>query len=80
MPLRIIALAWALAGCTAFEAYVTPPTGPGTAYPCGYQGTSCTPFDGTPTCCGARMACVHDGCEYQGPDVGAAQVSPREVP
>jgi hypothetical protein len=48
------------------SALLNPPQGPGTAYPCGYFGVSCMPYDGTHTCCGEHYKCIQDGCEYEG--------------
>jgi uncharacterized protein YceK len=55
----------ALTGCGG--TLLTPKTGPGTPYPCGYFGTSCYPFDGTHTCCRLEhYVCIKDGCDYTG--------------
>jgi len=85
VPLKAIALAllaFCVVGCTAFEAYVTPPQGPGTDWPCGYNNTVCD--DGT--CCGYREQCrdanamnAEPFCEYVGPDMDTAGAS-RERP
>jgi hypothetical protein len=47
---------WALAMTTACGAntILTPPTGPGTEYPCGVDGTVCTVQK---TCCPANNTC-----------------------
>lgn len=55
----------AVLSCTPGK-FLTPPTGPGTDYPCGYYGVSCFPLDGTHTCCRENYSCVQDGCDYLG--------------
>lgn len=50
--------AFALARCVA-PAILTPPSGPGTPYPCGIGGTVCMGEDGGATgmCCGSDEVC-----------------------
>jgi hypothetical protein len=68
-------------GCKT-PAMLTPPTGPGTPYPCGYSGVSCYPIDQTHTCCLENYSCVTGGCSYDGNDhtfgaSAAGSVTPR---
>lgn len=63
--LAIVSLAFS--GCGPTPKFLTPPTGPGTDYPCGYYGVSCRPQSAT--CCPESYRCSDvDECEYTGSD------------
>jgi hypothetical protein len=90
MPLKLFALALLVTGLVTGcnSAFLTPPTGPGTDWPCGYTNTFCGE-DSAPgeECCGYREWCkaanlTHPKpyCEYMGPEndlFGASRERPR---
>lgn len=68
--LRVLAMFWLLSGCALLRGStsVTPGTGKGTAYPCGYVGMQCT--DTSPATCCNYGVCADDGapyCDERGP-------------
>jgi hypothetical protein len=77
LGLAIVALlAVAFSGCGAF---LTPPTGPGTDWPCGYDGQAC----GDSTCCPAHKFCnQYGGCtdSTQWPVYDARKMKARAKP
>lgn len=68
----------AVASCAPGK-FLTPPTGPGTPYPCGYYGVSCMPYDGSHTCCHEGGVCIKDGCDYVGVDHTFGAGSDRQI-
>lgn len=72
--LSVIVVALTSAGCAPSE-YITPPTGPGTPYPCGYTGVWCFPVDGTHTCCWQHSSCRQDD---DGPYCHTEQYDPSD--